>query len=159
MAFRVYVPPDRNNCPGGSMRNVSRRVPKNSIPNIGFDFQDPYATGRVCSISGRSRMIRLWRAAKSWWLSGDSLLLEKNSSVFGDFRLVQSTRRRRMQRVVRPEAGEDHQVFDQTHQSSETSDWFKVPGGGEELIRVLRLTNGSTGLRFLERLIGLRPDP
>jgi hypothetical protein len=28
------------------------------------------------------------------------------------------TRRRRMQRVIRPEAGEDHQVFDRTHQGS-----------------------------------------
>jgi hypothetical protein len=31
------------------------------------------------------------------------------------------TRRRRMQRVIRPEAGEDHQVFDRTHQSSSKS--------------------------------------
>ena len=38
-----------------------------------------------------------------------------------------------MQRVIRPEAGEDHQVFDRIHQGSSTFEWF------EETIRVLRI--------------------
>jgi hypothetical protein len=62
-----------------------------------------------------------------------------------------------MQRVIRPEAGEDHQVFDRIRQNSATSDWF-IKTGRRRMLRAIRLAAGE-GPRPSPELISVRRPP
>jgi hypothetical protein len=71
---------------------------------------------------------------------------EKNASVFFDPGWLFRAMRRRLMRVVRPEAGEDHQVFDRTPQRSSTPNNASVPK--RERPSGLPDTNGSPEIQM-----------